>query len=316
MRSRAAAIALLCALGALSCSPAAPLPEVKVHASVSPVASQALVTLAVNRRLARVVLVDDPSLADLAWFGDPVQALRHPGLLVPGSAPDGAGVERRWKDPARRFFPVGARARILLIDPRAVLPLQPRHLRDLADPRLAGHQALASPDRGEGPATFAALAVLSSDEAALRLARAIAAQRPHVARDGAGVQALVASGRAAFGLAGSEQAAAGAASVSALEVVYPDQGGFGTLVFPTAAAILQRGVANPAVHALADWLAGSDAEQLLVARTPGLMPLRVDVPLPPGVKSARDLRSPEIEWERLAAAEKRLTPHLGLLTAP
>ena len=316
MRTLAAASWLLAALGALSCSPAAPLPEVKVHASVSPVASQALVTLAVNRRLARVVLVDDPAEADLAWFGDPALALRQSRLLVAGSAPDGTGVERRWKDPARRFFPVGARARILLVNPRAVLPVQPRRLRDLADPRLAGLQALDSPGRGEGPATFAALAVLSSDEAALALARAIAAQRPQLARDGAGVQALVASGRAAFGLAGSEQAAAGAVSVSALEVVYPDQAGFGTLVFPTAAAVLQRGVANPAVHALADWLAGSDAEQLLVARTPGLMPLRVEVPLPPGVKSARELRSPEIDWDRLAEADYRLTPHLGRLATP
>jgi ABC-type Fe3+ transport system substrate-binding protein len=105
-------------------------------------------------------------------------------------------------------------------------------------------------------------------------------------------------------------------SVSALEVIYPDQAGFGTLVFPTAAAVLQRGVENPAVHALADWLAGSDAEQLLVARTPGLMPLRVDVPLPPGVRSARDLRSPPIDWDRLAEADKRLTPQLGLRARP
>jgi len=121
---------------------------------------------------------------------------------------------------------------------------------------------------------------------------------------------------AAVGLAGSEQAAAGAASVSALEVVYPDQAGFGTLVFPTAAAVLRNGVENPAVHRLAEWVAGSDAEQLLVARTPGLMPLRVDVPLPPGVRSARDLRSPALDWERLAEADERLTPQLGLIREP
>lgn len=316
MRVPIAAILLTLGLGALSCSSGTPLPEVKVHASVSPVAAQALVTLAVNRRLARVVLVDDPAEADLAWFGDPAQALRQPRLLVPGSAPDAEGVERRWKDPARRFFPVGARARVLLVSPRGVLPYPPRRLRDLADPRLAGLQAIASLGAGEGPATFAALAVLSTDEAALTLARAIAARSPHVAPDGPGVQALVASGRAAFGLAGSEQAAAGAVSAAALEVVYPDQAGFGTLVFPTAAAVLQRGVEKPFVHALAEWLAGSDAEQLLVARTPGLMPLRVDVPLPPGVRSARDLRSPELDWERLAEADKRLTPHLGRLLSP
>jgi iron(III) transport system substrate-binding protein len=130
------------------------------------------------------------------------------------------------------------------------------------------------------------------------------------------VQALVSAGKAAFGLAGSEQGAAGAVSVAALEVIYPDQSGFGTLVFPTAAAVMQRGVEKPAVHALAEWLSGSDAEQLLVARTPGLMPLRVDVPVPPGVRSARELRSPVLDWEKLSEIEKRLTPQLGRFLAP
>jgi len=228
----------MCASLALGCSPGEPLPEVKVHASVSPLAAQALVTLAVNRRVARVVLVDDPAEADLAWFGDPVQALRHAPLLVPGSAPDGRGVAARWKDPRGRFFPVGAHARVFLVNPRSVLPSPPRHLRDLADPRLAGLQAVVPFGRGDGPATFAALALLSSDQAALRLAAAIAQQKPHLGRDARGVQALV-------------------------------------------------------------------------ARVPGLMPLREDVPLPPSVKSARDLRSPILDWDRLAEADRRLTTHLG-----
>ena len=50
--------------------------------------------------------------------------------------------------------------------------------------------------------------------------------------------------------------------------------------------------------------------------TPGLMPLRADVPLPPGVRSARDLRSPSIDWDRLAEADRRLTPQLGLWPTP
>ena len=303
--------AAMCASLALGCSPGEPLPEVKVHASVSPLAAQALVTLAVNRRVARVVLVDDPAEADLAWFGDPVQALRNAPLLVPGSAPDGSGVAARWKDPRGRFFPVGAHARVFLVNPRSVLPSPPRHLRDLADPRLAGLQAVVPFGRGDGPATFAALALLSSDQAALRLAAAIAQQKPHLGRDARGVQALVASGKAAFGLAGSEEGAAAAVSTAALEVVHPDQDEFGTLVFPTAGAILTKGVSRPAAHALAEWLSGADAEQLLVARVPGLMPLREDVPLPPSVKSASDLRSPVLDWDRLAEADRRLTTHLG-----
>jgi iron(III) transport system substrate-binding protein len=307
---------LLVAAAGLACQGRGPLPEVKVHATVSPLAAQALATLATNRRVARVVLVDDARDADLAWFGDPVQALRHPELLVPGSAPDARGVAARWKDPRGRFFPVGARARVFVVNPRASLPTQPRHLRDLADARLAGLQAIVPPGEGGEPATWAALALLSSDAAALQLAEAVGRQRPQVARDAPGVQALVASGKAAFGLAGSEQAAAGTVSVVALEVTYPDQPGFGTLVFPTAAAVLQRGAARAEVHALADWLSGADAEQLLVARVPGIMPLRADVPLPPGVRSARDLRSPSLDWDALAEVDRRLTPQLGRLRYP
>jgi len=310
------AIAAILALLAPGCSPDAPLPEVRVHATVSPLAAQALVTLAVNRRVARVVLVPDADGADLAWFDDPVQALRHAPLLVPGSAPDPRGVAPRWTDPRGRFFPVGAHARVFLVNPRSALPVAPSHLRDLADPRLAGLQALVPLGRGEGPATFAALALLTSDEAALRLAAAIAGQRPQLASDGSGVRSLVASGKAAFGLAGTEDGAAGAVSGAALEVVYPDQAGLGTLVFPTAAAVLTQGAAKPAVRALADWLSGADAEQLLVARAPGLMPLRADVPLPPGVRSARDLRSPVLVWETLAEADRRLATHLGQWPAP
>ncbi|HQR30023.1 MAG TPA: iron ABC transporter substrate-binding protein, partial [Anaeromyxobacteraceae bacterium] len=141
-------------------------------------------------------------------------------------------------------------------------------------------------------------------------------QRAQVAPDDAGVQALVASGQAAFGLAGSEQGAAGAASAAGLEVVYPDQGGFGTLVFPTAAAITQRGLPAAAVHSLAGWMSGADAEQLLAARVPGLLPLRKDVPLPVGVRSAADLRSPQMDWNRLAEVDKTLTPQVGRIVKP
>jgi iron(III) transport system substrate-binding protein len=311
VRRLAATLAAIGSLLAAGCSADAPLPEVKLHATVSPLATQALVTLAVNRRVARVVLVDDPARADLAWFADPAEALRHAPLLVPGSAPGQRGVASRWKDPRGRFFPVGAHARVFLVHPGSMLPFPPRAVRDLADPRLAGLQAIVPLSRGDGPVTLAALALLSGEEAALEFAAAIARQRPQLAPDGSGVRSLVSSGKASVGLAGSEEGAAGAMSAAGLEVIYPDLASSGPLVLPTAAAVLTQGAASPAARALAEWLAGADAEQLLVARAPGLMPLRDEVPLPPSVKSARELRSPPFDWDALAGMERRLTTHLG-----
>jgi hypothetical protein len=63
--ARLAAVALAAA-GLLGCRAPEPLPQVRVHASVSPLAAQALVTLAGARRLARVVLVPDLREAEVA----------------------------------------------------------------------------------------------------------------------------------------------------------------------------------------------------------------------------------------------------------
>jgi iron(III) transport system substrate-binding protein len=286
------------------------VPEVRVHASVSPLAAKALVTLAASRRVARVVLVPDVKDAEVAWLGDPSEALRAPEALVPGSAPEQPDVAERWKDPWRRWFPVAARARVLLVAPRASLPSRPQRLRDLADPRLAGMQALVPFGKGEGPVTVAALASVFGEEAAMGLVAGVARARPQLAASAEEVQALVASGTAAFGLAGSEQGAAGAASAAALEVVYPDQSGFGTLVFPTAAALLPAGRSSDAARRLAEWMAGDDAERLVVARAPGYLPLRPGVPVPTGIRPAEAIKSPLLDWERVTSLRKLVAPRL------
>ena len=300
-----------------ACRPGAgALPEVKVHATVSPLAAEALSVLAVNRRVARVVLVAEPSQAELGWFGDPTEALAAGALLVPGSAPPQPDVDARWTDPRGRFYPLCARARVLVVNPRAGLPLAPRHLRDLAHPRLAGMQALVPFGKGEGPLTVAALAQAYGEDAALGLLAGIARARPLLAGTDGEVQARVASGEAAFGLAGSEQGAAGAVSAAALEVVYPDQDESGTLVFPTAVAVLGRLPSSEGARRLAEWMATSDAEELLVARAPGYLPLRGGVPLPYGVRAAAAIRSPALDWERLAEAKRALAPRLAAWPVP
>jgi len=308
--ARAALAAALAGVLLVACRPPAPLPEVRVYAGVSPLAAQALVTLANARRLARVVLVGDLGDAEIAWFGDPAAALAAAPLLVPGSVPAQPDVEARWKDPGRRWFPLCARSRVLLVNPKARLPFEPRQLRDLTDPRLAGRAALVPFGSGAGPVTAAALAATFGEGPALALLDGVARQRPQLPASDDEVQALVASGAADVGLAGSEQAAAGAASAASLEVVYPDQAVGGALVFPTAVALLEKGGRSEPAIRLLDWLAGADAEQLLAARAPGYLPLRSDVALPPGARSIASLRALPVDWDRVAGLvpvlEKRL----------
>jgi iron(III) transport system substrate-binding protein len=102
--------------------------------------------------------------------------------------------------------------------------------------------------------------------------------------------------------------AAGAASAAALRVVYPDQGGRGAVVLPTAVALLDG--AGEGARRLAAWLAGPQAEQVVVARTPGLLPLRHGVPVPVGVEPAGNVSALPLDWDRLEEEERRVAATL------
>lgn len=309
---------LATALAVLSCAPSRPpLPEVRVHATVSEQGAHALESGARAREVAAVVLVaGGPAGADLAWFGEPGEAVEAQAELVVGATPAQPEVDDRWKDRAGRFAPLAARARVFVRRPREKLPVEPGRLRDLADPRLAGRQALASFGEGLGPATAAAFALIHGDRAVLGLLDAVARNRPRLAANDDEVRVLVAGGAAAFGLTGSEEAAAGAASAAALEVVYPDQLGSGCVVLPTAVALTRRGASSGAARALLAWMAGPEAERILVARAPGYMPLRSDAPVPPGVRPAGSVRSPRLDWDALAQARQRLAERLAGWPSP
>ena len=72
-------------------------------------------------------------------------------------------------------------------------------------------------------------------------------------------------------------------------LVYPNQKSIGTFVWPTALSVPKAARSREAAQNLAERLAERSIEQLLVARVPGYLPLRSDIPVPPGIRSASNL---------------------------
>jgi iron(III) transport system substrate-binding protein len=300
-------LALAAALGAACSRPAPTLPEVRLYVSEDLPAAVAI-DAAARFGVARAIRAARPEEAEVAWCSDPAAALALGELLQLGTAPSQEGVAARWRDPRGRFAPLGARARVLLVRSGGALPFAPADYRDLADPRVGGRVAFVPPARGANPVALAALALAYGDASVERFLRLLARNGPQLAASDAEVRARVASGAASIGLAGSVDGAAAAASAAPVAVVYPDQAGRGAVVLPTAVARL-RG-AGDAAERLAAWLAGADAERIVVARAPGLLPLRAGVPVPPGVEPAANLRSLPLDWDRLLAERERLGPIL------
>jgi iron(III) transport system substrate-binding protein len=283
---------------------ASPLPEVRVHATVGDTASSVLVQAARDRGLAAVRLVATPAEAEMFWLGDPAEVIALGARVQPAALAQSERTDARLLDPRLRFLPVGARARVLIVNPRVPLPFEPKDLRDLADPRASGRVALPAFTSDEGATTLAVLTLSFGDDSVSRFLQQLARNEPFIARSDAEVRDRVASGEAAFGVVSSEVAAAGAASAAGLEVVVPDQSGRGAILLPTAVALAPD--AGERARELGFWLAGPDAEALLVARLPGLMPLHEGTPVPVGVQSTRAVRALLIDWNRFAEEKQKV----------
>jgi ABC-type Fe3+ transport system substrate-binding protein len=229
--------------------------------------------------------------ADVRWdlepYGAIAAAARGELLPMPGSGED---VPDLWRDPGGTWVAVGGRAQVLLVAiDRLAAHAMPARLTALTEAWLKGKVAIAAPTGGASLAHFAALYEAWGEERMNLWLSQLKANEVQVLADDAAVHDAVARGAAVVGLLGSDQAAKAKASAAAVEVVYPNQRSIGTFVWPTALSRPRTAPHPEKAAVLAEKLASRLTEQLLVAREPGFLPLRRDIPVPPGVRSATNL---------------------------
>lgn len=240
--------------------------------------------------------------ADIRWDSDPygaIAAAAHGELdPAPQTAKD---VPPLWRDPGGTWVAVGGRAEVLLVNQDALGDRHgaPQRLQTLTEPWLKGKVALATPAAGMALAHFAALYRAWGQEKMQSWLDGLAQNQPQIYDNDAQVRAAVVQGKAVVGLLASDEAAQAAASAARVAVVYPNQRSIGTFVWPTALAV-RKGAPVPA-QKLAERLSDKNIEGLLVARVPGYLPLRGDIPVPPGVRSAANLVVVSVDPARIAA---------------
>ena len=232
-----------------------------------------------------------PPRGDVRWDAEPFGAIAAAarGQLLP--APQaGRDVPPLWKDPGGTWVAVGGRAAVLLV---AVDELgehgAPVRFTALTESWLKGRVAIVAPTGGMSLAHFAALYHVWGSE---RMEAWLAGLRNNEAQlfdTDDEVRQQVVNGKAVVGILSSDEAAKAAASAAHVLLVYPNQRSIGTFVWPTALAVMKNAKTPEAAKQLAERLADRSTEQLLVARLPGYLPLRPDIPVPPGVRSAANL---------------------------
>lgn len=250
--------------------------------------------------------------ATVFWSGDPVRPflLIDRGIVEPYACPSAATIPQGFKDVGGTWTGFAARARVLLLNRQSLgdRPL-PRSVRDLADPQWKGQAAIANPLFGTTTMHVAAWFSTWGDEEAKRFMNALKDNDVRIASSNGEVKRLVVAGEVVFGLTDTDDANEAVKEGAPVEVVYPDQGGMGTLVMPTTVVLIRGGPQADLGRKLIDFLISPEVERLM-AQSAAHMPLHPDVPTPAQVRRVGDIRAMTVDYARVASDMERIQPWL------
>jgi iron(III) transport system substrate-binding protein len=305
------AVLFLGALLLAGCKP--PAPEVVVYTSVDDLYAQAIFAAFTKETGIRVLPVFDTEEAktlglvhrliaekeapqcDVFWGGDCVRTslLQKKGVLQPYRPKAAADIDARWRDPEHAWTGFAARARVIVYNTKSVKE-PPRTLTALGDPKWRGRVAVANPLFGTTANHFAAL----GETEALKLAAALKANGVRVVGGNSHVRDLVARGDCDLGLTDSDDVWIGKDRGDAIDLVYPDQEGAGTLAIPNSVALVRGAAHDEQAKRFIEYLVAPSTEALLAKGPSRQMPVRASVS-----PELSRLRTMKVDWGKLSDSE-------------
>jgi iron(III) transport system substrate-binding protein len=244
---------------------------------------------------------------DVFWAGDCVRTalLKNAGVLQAFDPKAAADIPAKWRDPDHQWTGFGARARVIVYNTGSVKD-PPRTLAGLSDPKWRGRVAVANPMFGTTANQFAAL----GEGEALKLAAALKANDVRVVGGNSHVRDLVARGDCDLGLTDSDDVWIGKDRGDAIDLIYPDQDGAGTLAIPNSAALVRGAPHGENARRFIEHLVGVESESFLSKGPSRQMPVRASVS-----GELEKIRTMNVDWGKLSDSEallERVKRALGL----
>lgn len=250
--------------------------------------------------------------ADVFWSSEVLQtlALRDEGVLEPYRSPSAEGIPEQYRDPDGYWTGFAGRFRVLAVRPGLKDP--PRSLLDLAEPRWHKQVAMAQPLFGTTTTEVAALFQALGEAPARRYYQARQANETLLV-DGNSVAAeLVARGDVLVGQTDTDDAYSRLDEGRRLEVLFPDQEGFGSLLIPNTAALVRGGPNLEGGRRFLDYLLRPETELALAALPTRQLPLHpgLESRLPENVKPLAELKQMEVDYRGLRARREAVDEFL------
>ena len=232
---------------------------------------------------------------DLVWNQDILETLSldRDRLLRPFAPPAASQFPASERSPEDIWYSITLVARVLVINVNQIAEArQPKSIKDLTDPQWYERTAIAKPLDGPSAVHAACIFAALGDAKAQEFYRAVK-RTARILADDREVAHEVATGRLAFGLTNSSDAAIEIAAGAPIKIVYPDQdeGQLGTLFVPSTVALVKNSP-NPApAEQLFEYLLSAEVAERLAGGTSAMIPTRIGVTASNRVKTPTDVRA-------------------------
>jgi len=270
--------------------------------------------------VARLVAESPHPRCDVFWNNEPVQTLllADRGLLEPYRPAAAVDLGGQFKDPAGRWTGVACRARVIVYNTKYLARQQaPRSILALTDPKWRGKVAVADPQFGTTRTHVAALFAVLGPDRAKQLLQDLLANDARIVDGNAMVKNLVAradpnASPVYLGLTDTDDVLSGQADGEPVDMIYPDQDSFGTLIVPSTVCLVRGGPNPEPARQLVDYLVGPEVEKELVTGRSGFFSLRAGGPagtaaarlgLPKGMKVSHQALLEQLEPSSLWTKE-------------
>jgi iron(III) transport system substrate-binding protein len=258
----------------------------------------------------RLIAEKDNPQADVYWANEPVRAevLRQQGIAAPYISPNGQGIASSFKDPNGYWTGFAARARVLIVNKN--IGAKPDSVLAYADSQWRGKTVLANPLFGTTTTQIAALFVLWGDERGQAFMDALKDNGVKLSPSNGDSADLVARGEFAFSLVDSDDVVSRMRQHMPIELVYPDQVGFGCFLVPNAVVLIAGAPHVELGKKLIDYLLSKETEAKLARSDAAQIRLHSDVEGPPELRPVDKIKTWDVHYAELAAKLQAIQPFL------
>ncbi len=242
---------------------------------------------------------------DVFWNNEIVNTLRlkNEGLLQPCAPSNAAFYPAQYKDPQGCWYGFAARARVLIVNNDLVPEgSEPGGILDLIRPEWKGRVGIARPLFGTTASHVACLFAVLGETRAGRWLTDLKRNDVQILPGNRGCAQRVAGGHLPCALTDTDDAMLEIAAGKPVRIVYLDAqpGGLGTLFIPNTLSVI-AGCPNPqGAAALINSLLSVDTERRLAEGPSAQIPLNIQYPGSPRVKTPVDIPAMNVDFAEAA----------------